>query len=431
VGPRKIIFNGTPGEVWRNDTARVQYQFVCALINTCGFCLQYHMAIGSIWGIPMHWGCRCEQKRISIGANAPNAFVDFREVLDNMSHSDQVAAIGSSNYRLLKMGVADWKDIVTPNRVRDFREVVANKRLNVKTLVGAGVNPKVAERAYATVNTPGHVLAEQHQMALAKHALDAGLHLNELTEQLGKKIAGRVSIAAGPDSYGTGPAWSGGPVAPPSWSGPGHATELAALLATAAARRNPPKPSPPSSAIDSSEDFAPIPKAEYKDWYFKHYDQWAWKLDKEQDASLEEYISKQYEVINSALRNSGEALPEDIARTVKNIDAALRSAPRVSQDLVAYRNTTLESVLKANGITRDQLKPGVVLHDSAYTSTSILQREASHFGPQAFEVRVRKGFAAAVISRGEAELLLPRGTALKVIEIKDDRIIVEAIAQTA
>ena len=40
----RIIFNGTAGDRWRNGTGKVLYQFHASLSNTCGLCLQYHMA---------------------------------------------------------------------------------------------------------------------------------------------------------------------------------------------------------------------------------------------------------------------------------------------------------------------------------------------------------------------------------------------------
>jgi hypothetical protein len=211
---QRQIISGDPGTRWVNDTQRVQYQFVPSFIKTCGLCLQYTYKIGAIWGIPLHHGCRCRQDKIIVGAEAPHEFADFREILDAMDHADQVAAIGASNYRLLKEGVVEWKDIVTPSRVRDLREVVANKRLSIKTMVDAGINPKIAAAAHATVNTPEHVLAEQRQMQLVQAATASGARLEDLTKQLGEKIATRVSIAAGPDTYGAGPAWTGGPITP-------------------------------------------------------------------------------------------------------------------------------------------------------------------------------------------------------------------------
>ena len=168
------------------------------------------MAIGYVWGIPLHHGCRCEQKKIKPGAQAPNAFVDFREVLDGLDHTRQVAAIGASNYRLLKEGIVDWKDIVTPSRVRDLREVVSLKKISIQTMVGVGVDPKIAERAHATVNTAEHILLEHRRRELVANLKGAGLANEQLSKELGSRLANRVTIAAGPDNYGTGPAWPGG-----------------------------------------------------------------------------------------------------------------------------------------------------------------------------------------------------------------------------
>ncbi len=145
MAERQII-SGDAGTTWTNTTEKVYRQFRCSFINTCGFCLQYHLKIATAWPIPLHFECRCRQDKISPGEKAPNPFADYRQILDNMSPADQAAAIGASNYRLLKSGLAKWDDIVTPNRVRDFREVVARKRLTVDQMVQHGVKRYQAER---------------------------------------------------------------------------------------------------------------------------------------------------------------------------------------------------------------------------------------------------------------------------------------------
>jgi hypothetical protein len=91
------------------------------LINICGVCLQYHLKISASWPIPIHYNCRCIQKLIKPGQEAPQPFCDYRKLLDSFDDSQKTAAIGASNYRLLKSGLATWEDIVSPNRVRDFR----------------------------------------------------------------------------------------------------------------------------------------------------------------------------------------------------------------------------------------------------------------------------------------------------------------------
>ena len=267
----RIIWNGDPGTVWTNNTDRVKYQFICSLVNTCGTCLQYHMAIGAWWGIPLHYGCRCRQQAVKPGGPAPNAFVDFQEILDTMPHDQQVAAVGASNYRLLKTGVVGWKDVVTPSRVRDLREVVSIKKLSVDRLVKAGVKPRIAEEAHASVNTPEHQLIEQKRKELTEKITAAGLSQEGLVKELASRLAARVRIAPGPP----GPPPEGSPpgtVGPPAWGGGGlpgvggsHAAELAKLLArpllrAAATVPTPAAPKPPP-APEPAKPPAPEPAA--------------------------------------------------------------------------------------------------------------------------------------------------------------------------
>jgi hypothetical protein len=207
VGPERIIWNGTPETKWRNDTDKVKYQFICSLINTCGVCLQYHMAIGAFWPIPIHRNCRCRQVAVKPGNEAPHAFVNFRELLEGMDHDQQVAAIGASNYKLLEQGLVEWEDIVTPSRVRALREVVANKQLTVKEMVDAGVRQYIAENAHASVHTPVHEIVEQQRKELTAAITERGVSQEQLVKALSTGLAQRVTVGAGPTGkYTTGPA---------------------------------------------------------------------------------------------------------------------------------------------------------------------------------------------------------------------------------
>ena len=172
---RRIIFSGEPGARWVNNTDKVRFQFVAALIKTCGACLQYHMAIGPHWGIPIHKGCRCRQVAIQIGAQAPNAFVDFREILDGMSLRDQVAAIGLGNYRLLKAGVVTWEEIVMHYSVHSFEGVVALYKISLETMLKAGIPPGMAKRVYNAVHTPEQDFIRAHREKLLKEFEEAGV----------------------------------------------------------------------------------------------------------------------------------------------------------------------------------------------------------------------------------------------------------------
>jgi hypothetical protein len=195
AGYDRPIISGEPGETWTNDTAKVRYQFVASLHNTCGVCLQYHLKIGGWWPIPIHFGCRCHQVPILPGQTAPEPFTDYRKLLESMPHDQQVAAIGASNYKLLQAKVVKWEDIVTPSRVRDFREVVARGRLSVDRLVRAGVRLQQAQRAHETVHAPGHEHAERQRRELAERLARAGMAHKPLIDELSRRLAARVGIA--------------------------------------------------------------------------------------------------------------------------------------------------------------------------------------------------------------------------------------------
>ncbi len=247
----RVIISGEAGETWTNDTDRVRYQFIAALNNTCGVCLQYHLKISAAWPIPIHYNCRCIQRQIKPGAKAPQPFCDYRKLLDAMNPADQAAAIGASNYRLLKSGLAKWEDIVTPNRVRDFREVVARKRLIVDQMVKHGVKRYQAEKAYADVHTTEHERVARERAELLSKLTGAGLAQEKIVGELASRLAARVTVAAGPTGAQVGrpqdvggPAWSGGKL---PGAGASSAGELAKLVSGWKPPKPPVKPRPPAA----------------------------------------------------------------------------------------------------------------------------------------------------------------------------------------
>lgn len=193
----RVIFNGTAGERWENDTGKVQYQFHASLINTCGVCLQYHLAISAWWPIPIHRGCRCYQTLVIPDAKA-EPFVDFRKLLDGMAEDQKQAAIGKAAYRLLKRGVVPWEEIVTPSRVRTLEEIVSRRKLSIKVMTKAGIKPQIATRAYKAVNTPAHQIIQAHRKSLVANLQQAGLTDQQIKQAVGERVAQRVGIAAGP-----------------------------------------------------------------------------------------------------------------------------------------------------------------------------------------------------------------------------------------
>lgn len=201
----KVIFNGEAGDAYTNETEKVQYQFVASLVNTCGTCLQYHLAVSSYWPIPLHRGCRCRQTLVAPGATA-EPWVDFRKMLDEMSAGQRREAVGASNYRLLKRGVVQWDDVVTNTRVRSFREVVARKRLTVPDLKSLGINERIARAAYDSTHTTGHQAAALHRKALVEQLNRAGVSTQQVRESFARGVASKVVLVKphGPASPGSG-----------------------------------------------------------------------------------------------------------------------------------------------------------------------------------------------------------------------------------
>jgi hypothetical protein len=217
-----VIFNGEAGHRWLNRTGRVAWQFHCDLVRTCGRCLQFHLAISSAgWPIPLHANCRCRSRLVAPGDFAPEPFLDFRELLSKMPRSDQAAAIGASNYRLLRRGLVKWEQIVTPYRVRSFREVMILGEVGAKAAIDAGIRPGLVEAALASG-------------ALSEAELDRARRL-ELVESLRSvRVSQDALVAALERGMKAATAFAGGvgvQSAPTAIAALPHAAELAAELA--------------------------------------------------------------------------------------------------------------------------------------------------------------------------------------------------------
>jgi GNAT superfamily N-acetyltransferase len=254
--PRTFV--GEPGTTWTNDTERVKYQFVAALVHTCGVCLQYHMMIGPWWPLPLHHGCGkyCRQYPIAPGSQAPHAFVDFREVLDNMSYQSQMTAIGASNYALLKAKVLKWDEIVTKWRVRTLRETISLYKIPLKTAIKAGV-PKRAYVAWADAFSDEAEAVRAHRAKLISDIKGAGVSQEALVDALSRGLVSRSSVVAPGVSQSMAPlvAKRGGDML---------TGELAAITARVAAgaalRKKPPEPPPGQPPAAQPVKPPPAPK---------------------------------------------------------------------------------------------------------------------------------------------------------------------------
>jgi len=191
-----VIWNGDAGDVWTNDTGQPLYQLIVSWQNTCGTCAQYDHAVGPAWPLPFHRNCRCKQIVILPGVKA-RPWVDFRAQAGRLSPSQKRALIGASNWKILDRGLVSWEDIVTPYRVRDFREVVALKKLSLKSLTDAGVKPGIAQRALAAVNTPAHQLVQSVRTQLLANLTGVGLAPSQIAALSAPALAARLGIREG------------------------------------------------------------------------------------------------------------------------------------------------------------------------------------------------------------------------------------------
>jgi len=187
----RTIIDGDPGSRWTNDTSKVWYQLTCAMINTCGLCLQYHLKIARYWPLPLHHSCRCWLTVIKVGAES-DPFADFRAILEGMAMPEKVAAIGRSNWALLRSGVVTWEQIVTPARVRSFREVMDLNRISIKAAIKAGVQPSIARTAYSATPSPEHVHAAQHWQSLIDRVLKSATLHEATLGLLGERMLSRT-----------------------------------------------------------------------------------------------------------------------------------------------------------------------------------------------------------------------------------------------
>lgn len=223
-----VQFNGTPGTTWTNDTGKVKYQFIANLRNTCGVCLQYHLAIGNSWPIPMHFGCNCVQRLIPPGGES-RPFVDFREVLADLPPDQKAAAVGAANWRLIESGRVKWADVVTEGRVRGLAEVVSLKRVTVKEMRGLGIGKLAAERAFAAGNAAAATLADEARRRLAEALRAKGIGREQAGRAVAERLASRLTIKEGP----SGPQGTLVRLGPPPSLPPAPVAAVAAQVAKA------------------------------------------------------------------------------------------------------------------------------------------------------------------------------------------------------
>lgn len=181
-----IVFQGTPGEQWVNQTQEVWYQWECSFINSCTYCIGMHGVVSRLFYLPAHSRCRCRANMLAPGASG-FPWVDMAKVIENLPRAKQKTAIGKSILILIDAGTITLEDAVTGTRAKTLAEIVQAKGLSENQLIAAGVDPKVAKEA---ANAP-HITEEQalamHREAQRKKLANAGLTREQIQDGLGTR----------------------------------------------------------------------------------------------------------------------------------------------------------------------------------------------------------------------------------------------------
>jgi hypothetical protein len=86
--------------------------------------------------------------------HAAHPFVDYAAEVEALGPVEQRRVMGKANYALVESGAVEWRDVVTRTRIRSLAEVVERAGLTERELVNAGVAPRQARQAWATLRGP-------------------------------------------------------------------------------------------------------------------------------------------------------------------------------------------------------------------------------------------------------------------------------------
>ncbi len=137
---------------------------------------------------------------------------------------------------------------------------------------------------------------------------------------------------------------------------------------------------------------------------------------------LYDYTGMGYRPINRGLRSSKG---KRISKKVRLMDEAIDNAPRVPHDIIVTRNANLKQ-LGITGKRDPRTAAGAIIRDDGYMSTSV-NRTGAMSGEVKLKIRVPKGSKGIYVSgdrngkgvissygRGESELILARGSSLRI-----------------
>ena len=154
--------------------------------------------------------------------------------------------------------------------------------------------------------------------------------------------------------------------------------------------------------------------------------------------SIEEYSSTAYTPINEHLRGINRTADPTTLAHIENLDR-LTERDGLDRDITVYRTDGGRGLPNGGNLSPKDFKKlqGTVIRDSGFTSTSIKSGRYA-MGDFDYEIRVPKGARGAYIASEsnfgyhEAEFLLGRGTAYRVVEAKRikgrNRLVMEIIS---
>jgi hypothetical protein len=273
-------------------------------------------------------------------------YVDFREVIAGLDRPQQSVVVGRANLTLIERGVVQWSDVVTPSRVRDFREVVALKKLSIRSMVESGVNRSQAEKAYATVHTPHHEVAAQHRKALVDNLIAKGVPKDQIGESFGKGVAGRVTVGKAPGgSTPLTPTPPPSPIKPPAEISPVVAKQLGVKL---------PQPRLDAPVKEGSKARVKKVKVESPPSYHPDFHAPLPDIKAKMDAYTEgDRKVKALADAAAPAREIRARYDRTLGRVKRLVDAERQATPEELQTIRAERQFAQEDLRKLNGQLQD------------------------------------------------------------------------------
>lgn len=145
-------------------------------------------------------------------------------------------------------------------------------------------------------------------------------------------------------------------------------------------------------------------------------------LNADEQAARDFYMTDHFTKINAPLR-AGRAIDDpDLLRHVESLDAAIMKS-ELPGDVTLFRGLSFEDP-REHLTSRLKFRPGAVLADDAYLSTTTTQQGLAQFAQQtpgargiALTIRAKKGTRFVAGHADEGEVVLGRGQKLRVVSV--------------